>query len=167
MQWKLVHLVRAWGWSRTIGMAMIALAALVYFLAQQTLSRPLETSRARLAELEKRQPAPVEQTPRISGLGDLPPSSRAVASLTGLQNLAHKLGLSQESGHYKLELEGNLVRYKINLPLTGDYPAIRRYLSQALAQYPNLALDSVRISREQIGMSEVDAALQFSLYFRP
>jgi len=167
LQWRVVQKIRAWGWSRTLGLAMAATAALVYLVAQRNLVPPLNDMQTRLANTQKTQPATASAEPQVVALKDLPAASTAIASLAELQNLAEERGLMQDSGQYKLEQDGGLVRYRLSLPVTGTYPAVRLFLSQALTKFPNLALDSLRISREQIGMSEVDAALQLSFYFRP
>lgn len=166
-QWLLVHKIRDWGWNRTLGLALAAAAGLVYFAAQHNLAAPLSDLQEQLAAAQKTQALPAPQEPEIAALQDLPTAAQALGDLKGLQNLASERGLSQESGQYKLEQDAGLVRYRLNMPLTGSYPAVRMFLSQALASYPNLAVDNLRISREQIGMSEVDAALQLSLYFKP
>jgi hypothetical protein len=167
LQWSVVQRIRRWGWSRTLGLGLGTLAGVVYLAGQHYYASPLVDLQDRLAVMQKSLPPPVSDEPQVMALKDLPPVSKALISLADLQNLAIERGLSQESGQYKLEQDADLVRYRLNLPLTGTYPAVRMFLSQALARYPNLALDNVRISREEIGMSEVDAAIQLSLYFKP
>lgn len=167
LQWSVVQQIRGWGWSRTLGIALAAAAVLVYLAAQHRFAAPLNDVQERLALAQKTLPPAAVNEPVITALKDLPAAAKALGSLTELQNLAAEDGLSQERGQYKLEQDAGLVRYRLNMPLTGSYPAVRLFLSHALAHYPNLALDSLRITREEIGMSEVDAALQLSLYFKP
>ncbi len=167
LQWSLVQRIRRWGWSRTLGLSLAALAGLVYLMAKQDLALPLGEAQNRLAVAQKMQPAPVSAEPLVMAFKDLPSASHALTSLAELQNLAAGHGLALNSGQYKMETDAGLVRYRMNLPLKGTYLAARGFLAEALAQYPNLALDNVRITRGEIGKSEVDAALQLSLYFKP
>ncbi|MGO9444198.1 MAG: hypothetical protein ACLPXB_05385 [Thiobacillaceae bacterium] len=165
LRWHLVQKIRRWGWNRTLGLALAGVAALLGLAGEHYRAVPLAKLRDRLA-VQQTQTRPVPEEPQIVALKDLPPASRVIANLTSLQVLVKKRGLTQESGQYKLEREGGLIRYRLNLPVTGSYPEVRRFLSEALADFPNLSLDGVRINREEIGMSEVDAALQLSLYFK-
>jgi hypothetical protein len=167
LQWKLVQKIRTWGWNRFLGLGLAGAAALVAFAGEQYRAAPLEEVQNRLAILQKRlRLVPKQDEPQVVALKDLPPAPRVIADLASLQTLVKEKGLTQDTGQYKLEKDGDLVRYRLNLPVTGSYPEVRKFLSEALAQFPNLALDSVRINREEIGMSEVDADLQLSLYFK-
>lgn len=167
LQWSLVQRIRRWGWGRALGLMMTVLAALIYLATEHYYASPLRDLQHRLATVQETQPAPVSAGQESIELKDLPPVAKALISLAGLQNLATSRGLALNSGQYKLEQDTGLVRYRLNLPLTGTYTAVRMFLSQALAHYPNLALDNVRISRDEIGKNEVNAAVQLSLYFKP
>jgi hypothetical protein len=167
LRWSLVQSIRVWGWDRTLGLFMAALAALLYLAAQHYTASPLMDLQSRLATVQRTRPAPVGAEPQITTLKDLPSVSKALINLAELQNLASARGLALNSGQYNMDQEAGLVQYRLNLPLKGSYPSMRMFLSQALARYPNLALDNIRISRDEIGKNEVNAVLLLSLYFKP
>ncbi len=58
-----------------------------------------------------------------------------------------------------------LQRYQVSLPLDGDYPALRGFLSKALQRLPHAALDEVRFERDEQS-DVVTARLRFSLYYK-
>lgn len=161
--WKLAHQLRAWGLGRVLGFALIVAAALTYGFTLQQFERPLAEVARQLKS--GRAPTPTHQ---LAGNLDLPPVHGALASLAQLQQLALENGLVFDSGQFKQEEAGkNLVRYRINLPVIGSYIDLRAFLSQAMERFPNLALEGLRISREEPAMDGVDATLQLSFYFRP
>lgn len=163
LQWKLAHRLRAWGAGRVLGFALIVAAALTYGFTLQRFERPLAETAQQLKSGGMK--APVRQ---VQGKLDLPPAQGALASLGQLQQLALENGLGFDSGQFKQEETGkHLVRYRINLPVVGSYMDLRAFLSQAMERFPNLALEGLRISREEPAMDGVDAALQLSFYFRP
>jgi len=69
---------------------------------------------------------------------------------------------------YQLETESpaRLTRYRINLPMTASYTNVRKFIRQVLQQLPNAALDQISMSRHNPQDTEVNAKLQFTLYFR-
>jgi hypothetical protein len=56
------------------------------------------------------------------------------------------------------------MRYQINLPVTGNYPAVRAFVAEALEREPSLALDGMRLTRERMDSGEIEAELRFTLY---
>jgi hypothetical protein len=50
------------------------------------------------------------------------------------------------------------------LPVTGDYPAVRAFVAEALEREPSLALDGMRLVRESMDLGEIEAELRFTLY---
>lgn len=165
LHWKLAHQLRAWGAGRVLGFALIVAAALTYGFTLQRFEGPL----AETARQLKTGAAPTSTSDlQLAGNLNFPPAQGALASLGQLQQLALENGLVFDSGQFKQEEAGkNLVRYRINLPVVGSYIDLRAFLSQAMERFPNLALEGLRISREEPAMEGVDAALQLSFYFLP
>jgi hypothetical protein len=57
-----------------------------------------------------------------------------------------------------------LVRYKIVLPVKGNYGQIRRFITAATEAIPGLALDDLSLQRQNVGDAQVDARVQLSLF---
>ena len=58
---------------------------------------------------------------------------------------------------------GQLSRYEIVLPVTGQYCQIRQFITQVLYQTPALALSEMQIKRENTLRPTVEARLVFVL----
>ncbi|MBI3523800.1 MAG: hypothetical protein HY066_04620 [Betaproteobacteria bacterium] len=83
-----------------------------------------------------------------------------------LYDAAQAEGLVLERGDYRLVRERGerYVRYEISLPVKAAYPQLRRFLSNALAALPTLAVDEVQFTRAQIADALVECRLSLSLY---
>ncbi len=90
----------------------------------------------------------------------------AAAALRRLFEAAAQAGLDLDQGDYRLTEVGDahLRRYQLALPVTGSYPQIRAFLAEAVNNDPALALVAVRLRRERIEATEIDAMLNFILY---
>lgn len=92
--------------------------------------------------------------------------------LSLLNETAVKQGLLLNRGDYKLTQikstqikanPGQLSRYEIVLPVTGQYSQIRQFIAQVLYQMPALALSEMQIKRENTLRPTVEARLVFVL----
>lgn len=79
---------------------------------------------------------------------------------------AAKHGLTVDHGDYQYAAENGLAlaRYRMNLPVRGNYRQIKAFVVAILDAQPNLALDGIRFTREQVGAQGIEAKLQFSLW---
>lgn len=160
--WGLARL----GWPGWAGMALLLGAGFVS-LAQV---RPMEADAARMRlqaeRLASRPVAPVDVAPARDWRADLPSDREGYARLARLFTAASRAGLALAEGNYRevRDAKLGLTRLAITLPVTGSYATIRAFLAQALNQEPALALESLRVSRDAIGASELSADLRFTLY---
>ena len=92
--------------------------------------------------------------------------------LSLINDTAAKQGLLLNRGDYKLtqikaspinSKSGQLSRYEIVLPVTGQYSQIRQFIAQVLYELPALALSEMQIKRENTLAPTVDARLVFVL----
>ena len=92
--------------------------------------------------------------------------------LSLISETAVKQGLLLNRGDYKLTQikstqtnsnSGQLSRYEIVLPVTGQYSQIRQFIAQVLYQMPALALSEMQIKRENTLSPKVEARLVFVL----
>jgi hypothetical protein len=95
--------------------------------------------------------------------GALPPAARADAALQRLFALAAQHGLSIAQADYRRQEAGRVGRWQVQMPASGTYPQVRRFLRAAQA-IPGLSLDEVGIHRAAGGPG-VEARLLFSVWF--
>ncbi|NHZ96132.1 type II secretion system protein GspM [Massilia sp. CCM 8734] len=93
----------------------------------------------------------------------LPPAARADAALQRLFALAAEHGLTIAQADYRRQETGHVGRWQVQMPATGTYPQVRRFLRAAQA-IPGLSLDEVGIHRAPVGAG-VEARLLFSVWF--
>lgn len=91
----------------------------------------------------------------------------APQALERLHGAAVLQGVTLQQGEYRLVHmgAGKLVRYEMVLTIKGDYMHLRKFLSQALADMPYVALDGVEIQRQNISDTKLDAQVKMTLFF--
>jgi len=128
--------------------------------------RQLDSLRA-AAQTRAAVPAPTTSNP----LAALPPDSSTAAALGELEQLARAHGLELMRGQYSIAAlngaaanEAQLARWQLVLPVEADYPALHAFVAAALERLPNLVLDEVKLKRERIEATDLQAELRFSLF---
>lgn len=155
------------GWPGQVGLAFLAAAALVCLAVVAPLDARVARDQAQLERLA-RQPATPVAAPR-DWRASLPRGHAGHAHLSRLFRVAAENGLRLREGRYRESREagaaqgGGLLRLAIVLPVNGRYPALRAFLAQALSAEPGLALEGLRLSREDMATGEVEAELRLVL----
>lgn len=93
----------------------------------------------------------------------LPPAARADAAVQRLFALAAENGLTIAQADYRRQETGRVGRWQVQMPATGTYPQVRRFVRAAQA-IPGLSLDEIGIHRAPVGAG-VEARLLFSVWF--
>ena len=98
-------------------------------------------------------------------LGEKQYAEQHVKTLFGL---AAKAGLSLNQGEYKFGYDkaSRVTTYQITLPVKGSYQAIWQFVLGALRELPFAALDDIGFRRENIGDTQVEARMRFTLYLK-
>jgi hypothetical protein len=52
----------------------------------------------------------------------------------------------------------------MSLPLTGEYPKVRNFLSSLRAEIPIVSLEQVEFERQKVGDPKVDAKVQLVIF---
>lgn len=86
--------------------------------------------------------------------------------LDKIVKVAEKNSLSLNEGEYKVTQDkvGQLMRYKIMLPVQGKYPQIRKFLASLPLEIPVVALENVQFERKNIVDADVQAKIKLVLY---
>jgi hypothetical protein len=169
-----LHYALAWlGWPGVAGLLLLMAAG----LAQSLQVEPL---RVASAELQRQAEHLTRQASSAREI-NMPRQAELVATLPGIERMpeavarlfaaAKHAGLILQQGAYRTvgdkqgkEKSSDLSRYQISLPVTGDYPAVRAFVAEALEREPSLALDGMRLVRERMDLGEIEAELRFTLY---
>lgn len=79
--------------------------------------------------------------------------------------IARQYRIELGRGEYRLDRdpEGGFSYYRITLPVTGPYSALRPYMETLLAEWPGMALEQVSFSRGHAGENETEAVLRFAI----
>lgn len=93
------------------------------------------------------------------------PAKTMNGALSRIFSAAKANGVRIDRGEYSVAASGADAsrRFAINMPVQGNYTAIRGFLSQALNDNPGLALEQMRLSRQAADDSELSASLKFAL----
>lgn len=166
------------GWDIPLaGLACLAGAAswLWWLPAQQ--ARTAEQN-ATIARLERALKAPAKPAPapdpspaqaRLAAfyatLGDRGQSGQ---SLRAMFELARESGLMLSQGDYnsQSDRDSRTDTYRIVLPVTGSYAAIRRFCEKTLLAIPFASLDEISFKRPTVGSPVLEARLRFTLHLK-
>lgn len=150
------------------GLVML-FAALAYEYAV-VLPREAALDAQRLRNEQLRQEAAAlrahELEAALAAGGKTPMAPAATDALRRLFDAAENANLELDRGEYRLTeiREANLRRYQLSLPVTGSYPDIRAFVTEALNADPALALGAISLRRDSIEAAELDAQLSFTLF---
>jgi Tfp pilus assembly protein PilO len=161
-------------WAERLGAPGVAAAGvlafcLVLFLAH---GRPLDQDIARIDAQRAGALQGVSGAPRDAGrqldllLGQLPREAELPDRLAALHALARREGVVLRRGSFDATAEkhGRLLRQQMSFQTRAGYPAVRRFLREALATMPALALEEVEIARPAQGEAGmVEANLRLTL----
>jgi hypothetical protein len=169
-------------WPGALGLALLLAAGLLQTLHIAPLRDASLDLQQRAERLARIGPPPVlDVTPKVIELSaTLPAAEQMPQAIADLFNAARHAGLSLRQGSYRAvgdktgvkskpgssppPAAASMLRYQISLPVQGDYPAVRGFVTEALEQQPSLALDGMRLQRDLIGNAQIDAELRFTLY---
>jgi hypothetical protein len=166
--WHLHQWSRRLGTTGLIGLALLAAALLLQWIQVASLQQTVLAQRETLSSLRltaaahNTAPAPAPLNP----LALLPPTGEASQLIGELEQLAHQHGISLPRGQYSVSpLAGTtLARWQLMLPVEAPYPALHAFLAASLERLPNLTLDELKLKRERIETSELQAELRLSLF---
>jgi hypothetical protein len=147
------------GWPGALGAGLLLAALAVDLLLTPALE---ETVLARQAEAARRALVPMagERVRKPLAL----PRERAEAALPRLFAAARHHGLTLDEGRYaETGKVGENRRLRVDLPVSGTYPALRAFLAEVLDENPALALERLELTRDDIGSTELEARLRFML----
>jgi len=174
LQLYLCYVVRRHGIGR-LGALSLGLFSILWLLCFTLPEREkivlAEAQVVHLANIREQQaPLNLEQSPEVAVAAfyaGLPSETAWTQQLETLFDAAFEHDVYLNNVEYKQEedAEGRLSLYKVVLPVTATYLNTRAFIKELLEKLPNAALDQIVLSRDD-DKPEIDAKLQFTLYFR-
>ena len=103
---------------------------------------------------------------------DFPSTVERTQLLGRLFQIARTSGVTMQAGDFRLTAvpDSALMRYELNLPITGSYAEVKRFVALSLEALPTLALEDLRLRRESASEARIEALLRmvhFTLADRP
>ena len=97
-----------------------------------------------------------------------PNDSTVVDSIDKLIALAEERDLTPAEATYHVvnNTQLNLISYQIAMPLNGSYTEVAGFISDALINLPNLALDNISLHRKDKEDEVIDVTLTLTLYVK-
>lgn len=183
--WILVRLAKTLGVWGLLGIILILASSVCYFVYFLPASKQLIQAKNELQnKLEYTQKNSRENTPKqiqaqvvpfqtstqeiAEFYKQFPPGGSLPKWLRLIDTTALKRHLVLNRGDYKLtqSKQGQLQRYEMVLPISGNYVQIRQFISDVLQQLPALALSDIQIKRDNAMSPTVEARLVFMLFLQ-
>ena len=163
------------GWPGVLGLGLLVFIAGFYFSAFRPEQMRVEDLRKQVAKLADRRTRAAAEEPKTASeklnafYGYLPPSNQIADLLEKIYGAADRQKLRLEQGEYRAVKDNvtKLTHYQVMLPVRGTYPQVRKFVAAALAEVPNLSLESIQFERQKIGDATVDAKVKLVLYLGP
>lgn len=156
----------------TAGIGLLAFSAVFYLSAVLPLGKEVKSLSQEETLMQARRASSMDQLGQqpegqlAAFYKSFPHAKSLPESLEKLHQAALTQNVNLDEGEYNLVHNGadRMMRYEINLPVKGDYVHTRKFLSQLLADMPNISLDSVDFERRKISDTVVDARLKLTLF---
>lgn len=175
VRWTSRRWLRRMGWPGVLAIGILAMCPAFYFSAIRPEQARLETAHHSVVTLHE------QFTLTSKSLNDtaLSPEDQLAVFyrrfpvegcspqwLEKMVALAASRGLSLNDGEYKTTRDkvGKLVRYQMTLPVKGEYPQIRKFLTDLPGALPAVALENVQFERQKVADPNVEAKIKLVLY---
>lgn len=171
--------IRRWGgllgWPGALGAAAAGLCVALYVWVLQPAQQRLEAARLSASSLHERiaQAAgkpndgarPLDE--QLASFYRIFPNEHDATDWVGkIAAIARRDGLEVQQADYRVNRDriGKLTRLQMSLPLSGEYPKIRGFLSDLRAEIPIVSLEQVEFERHKVGDQKVEAKLRLVIY---
>lgn len=97
-----------------------------------------------------------------------PPVSEVTTAIAALAVLAeaHQIPIREVGYQDVIRPDSDLLAYQINFSVEADYPRLRMFIADILAELPYLALQQLTIQRDDISSQLLRGDMQFTRYMR-
>lgn len=165
LRWQSSHGLRRLGVAGALAV-LVALACVGLFVNHQSREQERDSLQTQVNDWKPAPSAAAKPGAEFRLPGEMAKRKEIPQWLGQMQDAASEHQLYIPGIQYQPDTTKGYFQYRIKLTLTGAYPQVRGFLNQILGTIPGLTLDRLRIGREEIGMQEVDATLQLSLFVK-
>jgi hypothetical protein len=165
------------GYAWVLGTALIAAGAAAYLAVLRPSQQTLASLQAELAQAQQRAAAASAQGSQVPAAQSEPQrlhalhavlrqsdaSSKVVRKMAALAE-AEQIRLAQSDYQRQLHSGIQVSQVQITQPVRATYPQLRRYIEAVLRTVPNISLDQIAARRENVGQTQVEARLKWSLW---
>ena len=159
------------GWIPIVAVGLLVLSLALYVLvlpALQNEDRMVAHALEGLRTGKSVRPAEHELATRFADLRAqfAKPADRGEL-LKSLFKMGNEAGIALTQAEYRWQDDPDCgcVAMRVSLPVKGGYVPIRRFIDNALASLPSLALDEISFRRSSVKTTGVEGQLRFTLYF--
>jgi len=169
------RVLQAWqthlGAPAVVALCAMAVAALLQFQLRPVQERSREDLQRGLARAEQAARAASEAgrgAPRDPLAQALPEVSLRGQDVGALLAAAKRSRLVVDRADYVVEAVSGapLTRLHANLPVSGSYGDIRRFIAEVLNAMPNATLESLQLERPDTQVAQLQATLRVVLFYR-
>lgn len=175
VRWTARHWLHRMGWPGVLGIGILAMCPAFYLSTIRPEQARLDSARHSVSRLHEqlalagKSPNGVEHSPEdqlAEFYSKFPQEGCSPQWMEKLVALAASRGLTLNDGEYKATHErvGKLVRYQMTLPVMGEYPQIRKFLTDLPGALPVVALENVQFERKKVADPNVEAKIKLVLY---
>jgi hypothetical protein len=131
-------------------------------------------NKTRLAQIQTT-PKIIESTVKTSSAQDqlnlflthFPKTSARVSSVQTIVDKAKSMGLGVDNISYKSDQpqDDRLSHYHVEFNLIGAYPQMRQFMATLMATMPYASLDTITMTRDDIGQDFIQTRVRLTLHF--
>ena len=177
-RWRIQAQIMLWrhGWAWPAALLLALLAGSVHWLVLQPARAALAATQAELGREQsaaRPQAAPAEPLSETQQLGALQAALRSSPEPAELVRrmaaLAQAEQITLPQSEYQQQIHGatQVVQVHVTQPVRASYPQLRRYIEAVLRTIPNASLDQVAARRDNVGQSQLEVRLRWSLWIKP
>lgn len=170
LSWQFQRTVNQLSGLGIIGIALIVLSGFIYLQINND-KQAISQLTAEINHL-KSQPPHLKIHDTVNSVAIfyqwLPDQTQISKQLRNLHQLADAQHLSIDEANYKISsVAGTKIIYcQMAFPLTGDYQAIRRYISVVLQTFPNASFENIALKRTNAKANILNAEINLTFYYR-
>jgi hypothetical protein len=165
-----------YGWAWAVGAVLALVAACAWLLVLQPLQQARDAALLELGQAHRARDAgrsspsngfALDDGARLQVLQTLLQQSPETGEIVRrMATLARAEQITLTQADYKQQpIAGiGVTRVQIMQPVRASYPQLRRYIEAVLAATPNASLDQVVAKRDNVGQTQVEARLTWSLW---
>ena len=154
------------------GISLLLFSCMIFFSGILPARQQMVLQQARLesarTEVDDQRPGSMSASPKQQAAGFVQslPTVRDVPNVMAtVITIAAASQLELERGSYEFVSADTdaISQYRMSLPVTGSYAAVRKFIEDVLASVPAISLENMRFERDAVSNRVVAAELTFSI----